>query len=408
MLLRLIVAAGLLLSPAPLAQGSPPNPANMNDLQLQNGVDTVFTFSDPSSELDWVWRVYPANTLRPCDFTLEVTGLHIGVFDTDFATFVNGKNTCLADMMLSLGIASSTFPGLIEPVFHDPIGMIMSFGPGDPNNITLPDPGCPGPGELAGYDVEVDLTGGLGAGEGIVLTYTGLSSFVFTAFMPPGFSLSASGGTGGNACGLGDYPSPDGHSTDEEAVDILGTGYSRYGGAYLGGLVLAEPPSSVWASYLEFAEPMLSLRMDSGNGLGPTEGMHSVHYDCPPGAGGSIGARLYDWDQIGADGVVMGTLAGPLASCLNFKGGQLGLQPADPLFSLFLGKWSGTVVQTSDTHGPPTGTIFDNGEMTTADLPLPPQLVPVGLGLAIFFQGFTKKPGQPARGSQVTLLQIYG
>jgi hypothetical protein len=380
----------------------------MNDMQLHNGLDEVLTFSDPSNLNDWVWRVWPWETLDSCTPTLEITGLHIGLFDTDFATFVNGNNTCFADMMLSAGLEVPSIPGLIMPDFLDPFRTLISFGPGNPNNISLPDPGCPGPGELPGYEVELDITGGQGVGAGVLYASDGLRDLVLTAFMPPGFSLSATGGTGGNACGMGDYPSPDGHSTDEEAFDVLGTGYSPYGGRVTGNVVDPDAPSEVWASYVEFAEPMLALRMDSGHGLGPTEGLHGIHYDCPPDGGGSIGARLYDWAQIGASAVVMGTLSPPLESCLNFKGGKLGLRPTDPFFNFLLGQWSGTVVQTSDTHGPPTGTIFDNGEMATASLPLPPQLIPLGLTVPLSFQGFTKKPGQPAHGTQVTTLYLHG
>jgi hypothetical protein len=413
----LTCVAACLVGSALHAQGTPPNPSNENDLQLHNGADTFFFYSDPSDPTDFFWKVWPKEIMRSCSGTLEVIGLHISVADTDFTTAPGGLNTVLADMLLSKSSAAVPVnPGNIEPDLGDPNGTLISFGAQSPNNVFLTDPGCPPMGYIYGFDIDVDLSGGAGVGNGIPVVADGARNTVFTTFMPgPGFSLSA-GGVGGNACGAGDYPTPDLHSTDqvpggkgEEQFDFLGGGYSAFGGFAIGGVLGGtDLVTEVACSYLQFSESTLAMNMNSGLGQGVTEGLHGIHYNCPAGPGGSIGARLYDWSQIGAGAVVTGTLSPPLASCVNFKGGKLGLVPTDPLFNVFLGLWSGTVGQTSDTHGPPTFSVFDNGEFTTLSLPLPAQAVPVGVSVPLHFQGFTKKPGQAAHGTQITRLILHG
>jgi len=418
MLRRVLTCVAACLAGSALhAQGAPPNPSNENDLQLHNGPDTFFFYSDPSDPTDFFWKVWPKEVMRSCTGTMEIIGLHISLADTDFSTIIGANNTVLPDMFFSKSSAAPPAnPGNIEPDQNDPNGTLISFGPQSPNNVFLTDPGCPPVGYIYGFDLDVDLSGGTGPGNGITVVANGATNTVFTTFLAgPGFSLGPNG-VGGNACGQGDYPTSDLHSTDqvaggkgEEQFDFIGGGYSAFGGFAVGGVLGGtDLVTEVACNYLEFSGSTLAMNMNSGLGQGVTEGLHGIHYNCPPGPGGSIGARLYDWAQIGGNAVVTGTLTPPLGSCLNFKGGKLGLLPTDPLFNVLLGFWSGPVTQKSDTHGLPTFSVFDNGEFATVSLPLPGQVLPLGASVGLHFQGFTKKPGQPAHGTQVTTLILHG
>jgi hypothetical protein len=405
-------------------------PGNENDLQLQNGIDLIYIYTDPSigpsvgssgiadfATNDFFWRVDSKDTLRHCAGTVEITGFDIWDFDGDFTALEGGlNNTALADYYISKSDTTNppANPGQIEPDQTDPNGVVLTFGAGGPkNNAFLTDPGCPPVGFITGYELEVDITGGAGVGAGIVVTADGVTDLCLTTFIPgAGHTYS-----GANTCadGNGDGSMPDGHSTDvggaigETAFDLIGGGqYSAFGGfGQAGALGGTDGVKEHASNFLEFAEPILAMNVNSSTGQGIEEGQAGVHYDCPPAAGGSLGARLYAWQGLTRPAAVMGTLAAPLPVCVNFKGGKLGLSPTDPLFNIFLGLWQGTVIQT-DNGLPMTGTVFDDGTFTTLSLPLPGQVIPVGVTIPLSFQGFYKKTSGLVEGSQVTRWFMHG
>jgi hypothetical protein len=399
-------------------------PGNENDLQLANGTDIVYIYDDPSigpgvgtsgvpdfATNSYYWKVMSKDTLRHCSGTMEITGMDIWNFDGDYAVLEGGvNNTALADSFISTGLA--TVP--IEPDQADAGATLLTFGPGGPkNNIFVTNPGCPPPGYIYGFEFEVDITGGAGVGSGIPMAANGATDRVFTSFIP-GAGMTFSGA---NTCGdgNGDGAAVDGHSSDvggaigETQFDVVGGGVGSLFGGFgtLGATAGQDGVHEVAQQFLEFAEPTLAMNVNSATGQGIEEGLAGVHYDCPPAVGGSIGARLYAWQGKGRPAAVMGTLSAPLAACVNFKGGKLGLSPTDPLFNIFLGLWQGTVIQT-DNGLAATGTVFDDGTFTTLSLPLPGQVIPVGVTIPLSFQGFYKKTTGTVEGSQVTRLFLHG
>jgi len=410
------------------AAGAQVIPGNENDLTLNNGWDLMYVYDDPSigppvgtsgvpdfATNSWFWKVMPKETLLHRTGVMEATGLDFLHQDGDFGVTENGNNTAFADYFVSGADTTNPplEPGLIEPDQADPNGVLISFGPGGPkNNVFITDPGCAPTAYAWAYEIDVDLTGGAGPGAGIPILADGLHDLCLTTFVPgAGHTYS-----GPNTCGddNGDGAVVDGHSSNmvgaigETPFDLDGGGNSRFGG--FGTLGMAAGTDGVHeapASCLQFAEPTLAMVVNSATGQGLEEGLAGVHYNCPVGAGGSIGARLYAWQGLGRPAAVVGTLAPPLPSSLKFKGGDLLLSPVDPLFQLFLGLWQGTVVQTDNGHAA-TGTEFDDGTFTTVQLPLPPQVVSIGTTVTLSFQGFWKKPSGQLEGSQVTRFFMHG
>jgi len=401
-------------------------PGNENDLVLANGTDIVYIYDDPSigpgvgtsgvpdfATNSYFWKAMSRDTLRACAGTMEITGLDIWNFDGDYAVLEGGvNNTALADMFVSTCVPVPGQP--FEPDQADAGATLLSFGPGGPkNNIFVTDPGCPPPGYIYGFEFEVDVTGGAGVGAGIAMTANGATERCFTSFVPgAGHTYS-----GANTCAdnNGDGAAVDAHSSDvggaigETQFDVIGGGVaSQFGGfGTLGATAGVDGVKEAAQQFLEFATPTLAMNVNSATGQGVEEGLAGVHYNCPPAVGGSIGARLYAWQGLGRPAAVMGTLAAPLASCVNFKGGKLGLSPTDPLFNIFLGLWQGVIVQT-DNGAAATGTVFDDGTFTTLSLPLPGQVIPVGVTVPLSFQGFYKKTTGTVEGSQVTRLFLHG
>jgi len=402
-------------------------PGNQNDLQLANGQDIIYIYDDPSigppvgtsgvpdfATNTWFWKVMSKDTLRHCAGTMEVTGMNIWSYDGDYAVLEGGvNNTALADYFLSTCLPP--VPGAaIEPNPADPNGTLLTFGPGGPkNNVFITDPGCPPPGYTYGFEITVDITGGAGVGAGIPMVANGTTDQALTCFIPgAGHTFS-----GANTCAdnNGDGVSPDAHSSDqggavgETQFDVVGGGVtSLFGGAgTLGAVVLGDGVKEVAQNWIEFAEPTLVMNVNSATGQGVEEGLAGIHYNCPPAVGGSLGARLYAWQGKGRPAAVMGTLAAPLGSCVNFKGSKLGLNPTDPLFNVFLGLWQGVIIQT-DNGGAATGTAFDDGTFTTLSLPLPGQVIPIGVTVPLSFQGFYKKTSGQVDGTQVTRFFLHG
>jgi hypothetical protein len=425
----------LLLGSMASAQGTPPNPANENDMATTvsvNGGDFLYVYNDPSlgqaaglavavadavDDTDWYWKVNPKGTLNSCNDALEMAGLTFFIFDFDFAVGdggVNGFNCAAPDMIFSdsnNGVGSVT-PGNLEPDFLDAAATLLQFGPSDINNNTiLPDPGCPPAGYLYGYQLDAALS--TGVGDGLIILADGATDLVQTVVLPGGAHTFS----GGNSCldpTAGTGTLPDLHSgtaaggIGETQFDVLGDGLSANGGYGIAGAITGtDVNAEIAVNSVQFFEPITVMRVDSATGVGMEEGTGSINYDCPAGVGGALGARLYAWQGIGRPAAVLGTLAAPLGTCVNFLGGKLGLSPTDPLFGIFLGLWQGTVVQT-DNGLPLGGTVFDDGTFDTLSLPLPAQVIPVGFTVPLSFQGFYKTTSGAVVGSQVRKLFLHG
>lgn len=439
--------AALLLCSVASAQG---NSGNQNDLRLENEGDFLYVYDDPSigpqvgtsgvadfATNTYVYRTFSRDTLRHCSGAMEITSFDFFDFDTDWAIVdANGNNTALADWFVGAvdpaGPQSPT--GTFEP--DQANGTLFSFGnaatPGI-NNVFVTDPGCPTVANtIRGFEFQIDITGGLGAGNGLPITANGATDLEYTVFIPGGGQTI----TGANSCvtsGLGDQSLCDLHSSSnnsptegETQFDLIGGGTaSAFGGfGTLGAAAGTDGVSETYCAFAQYTEPTLAMvvrsnvgHVDPGPAAGVAlsnpdvqleEGLAAVHYDCPPAAGGKLSARLYAWQGLGRPAAVIGTIAAPLASCLTFKGDKLGVSPTDPLFKVFLSLWQGTVIATDNQYAVPTGTNFDDHVFNALALPLPAQLIPVGVTIPLSFQGFYKKTSGQVSGSQVTRLFLHG
>jgi hypothetical protein len=422
----LVIGLGSGLAGHAAAQGTPPNPNHENDVALNNGVDLVYVYSDPSigpevgtvtpasclATNDYFWKAYPREVMRSCSGSLEVSGIEFGIADGDPVTLdASGNNTALPDILITAGELSTVFPGLIVPDPARVLGQI-SFGDGGPgvNNIFVPweCACCPD----AEFYYSVDVTIGTGAGDGITLSPAdGSTDFVVTTFVPGGGMTFS----GDNACmnGAGDGAAPDWHSSDvggaigETMADFTHGSYSPYGGfSHAGQSDGTDSVREVACVELQFFEPMLDLRCDSKTGMGAETGTNGLHLDTSPG-NVTVSARIYAWQDIGQQAAVAGTLSPPLGSCLAFAGGKLGLDPGDPLFALLLGAWHSPPLVTQSWDGnPPTFTPIDDGTFTTPQLVVP--ALPVGLAVPLHFQGFVRKPGGGMESTQIWTTYLHG
>src|SRR5262245_6166447 len=168
---------------------APLGSAQLNELQLCNGGDGLFTYSDPSVGFatgvfppdiaggDWVWKVFPAPTLRVADggfppHLIEVTGIQVALYDTDW-----GTGPSFYDLIFTTGIPTGLPDGNIGPDFASPslvflsLGAAAAFGIVNPC-LVAPPLGCIGPcppaGLVAGYSVEFTFFGGPGPTGGML------------------------------------------------------------------------------------------------------------------------------------------------------------------------------------------------------------------------------------------------
>jgi len=441
--------AALLMCGLASAQG---NAGNQNDLRLENEGDFLYVYDDPSigpnvgssgvpdfATNTYLWRTFSRDTLRHCSGTMEITSIDFSDFDTDWtAVDLNGNNTAIADLYLSAADpAGPQAPtGTFAP--DQAVGLGITFGNGATpgiNNAFITDPGCAPAGQIAGYEFQVDLTGGLGAGNGVAITANGATDLLYTTFIPGGGQTI----TGPSSCvanPIGDASLCDLHSgslgagasEQENGFDIQGLGTDSCFGGFgtLGATAGADAVAEVNCNYCQFTEPTLAMvtasgvgHVDPGPAAGVTltnsnvqleEGLAGVHYNCPPvgNTQGRLAARLYAWQGLGRPAAVMGTISAPLASCVNFKGGKLGLSPTDPLFNTFLGLWQGAVTKRNNQYALPQNNDFDDAVLDTLALPLPAQLIPIGVTVPLSFQGFYKKTTGTVEGSQVTKLSLHG
>src|SRR5262249_30170929 len=149
----------------------------------------------------------------------------------------------------------------IEPDQNDATATLVTFGPGGPkNNVFITNPGCPPPGYVYGFEIDVDVTGGAGVGAGIPIVANGATDRSFTAFIPgAGHTFS-----GANTCndGNGDGAAVDSHSSDvggaigETQFDVVGGGVGSLFGGFgtLGATAGQDGVHEAAQQFLEFAE----------------------------------------------------------------------------------------------------------------------------------------------------------
>ncbi len=432
----LSAAAALLLSGFAAAQVV--NLNNDNDQQLNNGGDFIYNYgASPTpgpmvgtsgvpdyATNQWFWKVNSRDTMRRCNGTIELVGLDMFNSDGDYtATDINLLNTNNQDVHVTSQdtVNIPVNAGQIEP--DQAAGVLFSFGAPPAgsveNNDFLTDPGCPPVGYINVYELDVDVTGGLGAGFGVTFTADGLTDLIQTVFIPGGSFLddatlghpnSCADNNGDGNIGADEHSGTAAGGPGEEGFDTIGGNlYSAFGGyGSIGLLGGTDVVKETYAGFPQFAEPIVVNRMNSNLGQGATEGLNGVHYDCSPIAGGQLGARLYAWQGIGRPGFVLGGVA-PLAVCANLKGDKLGINPAifPGIWSTFLNNWQGVVIQT-DNGAPATNTGFDDGTHTTILFGLPPQVIAIGGSAALYFQGGYKKVGGLISLSQVSKLTLHG
>lgn len=433
-------ASAILLGSIASAQGTPPNPNRENDIagcvdaNLGAGFDGfLYVYNDPSvgdaagtqatialatDDEDWAWKVYPKERLNYCANSAEISGLTFFSYDFDFNVTdggINGFNAAIADLIFTVGNGGvgSVVPGNIEPDLTDPNGVLVQFGPSDVNNNTaLPAPPCPPVGFLYGYGFDAAI--GTGAGDGIIIVADGTEDLVQTQVIPgAGHTFS-----GGNSCGdpnAGTGSLVDLHSgcglggIGETPFDLLG-GVSPYGGFGIAGAIFGQDATcEIAVASIQLFQPTMTTRMDSAVGNPIEEGLAAVHYDCPPGTGGSLGARMYAWEAIGESGAIIPSLALiPAGGCAPFLGGQTGINLAGPLTGIFLNLWQIPIVQ-ADNDAAATATVFDDGVGNALQLPLPAQLIPVGVTIPLHFQGWWRAfPGDPLRNTNVHTMFLHG
>ena len=371
-----------------------------NDLILNNGVDRLFVFSDPSIGSpagtfppDWTsdlfYKVFPRETVHAPDGDLLLTGLNLVIYDTDWTTSPD-----FFDMFLSAGIESSlgsgANPGNIEPLIGDPMGLLISPGPsGLPDPCLAPgDPlGCGGPCPpfdplagfgAAGYEIDVQLLSPIALDGTSFHAADGNTDVVLTFFHPGGMPFSA-----GGTCGQGDYVIADAHSTPfvfapgipETQADWLGTGYSAYSGFQVGlfpGFTAEGVDESPWG-VLQFDEAMLNVTVDPAGGPPLETGLAGINPSVGLGFT-ELGVQIHADQNIGdlAFGGVSssGFLPAPVPV---FGSAQLLLFP-DGLTFAIASSWNGVI-------GP-------DGIFTSATVPVPSS----SAGLDLFLQGILLDP----------------
>lgn len=442
--------ASLLASAAVLAGSAMAQPVgNENDLQLTHDVDVVFFYASPNSggpvdtitlapppggietTNDHVWRVVPASTIRQCGGTMEIVAIDVLWFDTDYTTLEGANNTSLCDFAFTRGIGSTFNPTQISPDWNDPNGIAFSFGPGAPfNNAFLPDPGCPPAGFVTGYELDIDLTGGAGAGFGIPIVADGTTDYVWTVFIPAGsIGILA----GGGACGLGDSILADSHATalagaaiGESQPDFNGTGYSPFGGwngFVAGGVDQVDAPSEAMWWITQFSDRTIQINTDNNPAhlefctqvAWPESGLGGINMSVSAGTS-SVGHQYYSHQGIGNNAAVVLNVGPPIyPACVPLaQGTGLGLNPLDPFFNLYLGLPAGIglgLIAASDCENtiPGAGDAFEDGTWTPGSFGAPGapalQLGPIpaaAVGFSLKCQGLEQRPNGSLVASQVS------
>lgn len=385
-----------------------------NRVQLDNGGETVIWLNDPfvgsdPTRGDWTgdyfWKVLPADVLRTGDGVASLTGIEYYVFDQDWDL----DDATLWAYALTEGVKSEDLggggsgfsPGNIEPWMADPSALLVpgieNAGLGNPLGAGQ----CPPGDSIAGWLITETFEDTDGALIPIKeLIADGAHDYVYSAFFPDGQSATFGGancGGGGNATfqyyvSTDTFEVPDG---GENIPDVLGTGYSAYGGRHFGdpqggGFHFPVANSFDRGAQLafHFDRPTLNVVVDAGlDGHGPERGLASLHVPLgldaaglPAGTQCSLGWEIYSADALGkGDRLAMAaaTFMQPLGTAVPFFGGStLLLNSVDPVFLSSLLSWGFPAFQ-------------DEGSESVARSGLIPiQAEPAFLGTAIWMQGF--------------------
>jgi len=356
-----------------------------NALELTNGADGFFYYSDPSigpppGTLSWTgdywWKVYPKEVMRHPLGKLTLTGLTLEIADTNWAT----PPTRTFDMYFTPGVVDppGTFatgtivPDRLSPLGFQLLGVVFPGGLPCPYPTTCP---CPPTDVIHGYELELTFP------SGIELKADGNVDWTYVTFFPPG--MSASGGL----CGFGDLVSQDAHSSDvfqvhagEAQTEATSIGMSKYGGFHLGGdpvdELRADSLDNVYGGALQFREPVCEPRVDYSASFGfggPEAGLAGLNYSR---SHGKLGMRLRHASAPGEVGFFFGSFAPFLpGSGVPIFDIHILVDVSDPVASQLSGLWSGP--------------LAPSGVLDTVPLTFPP----VTVGHPLRLQGFTFNAG---------------
>jgi len=368
----------------------------LNELQLCNGGDGLFAYSDPSTTTDFVWKVFPKETLRAADqngpHQMELNGITLALYDTSWNT-----SPSFYDIIFTSGMPSGV-PDNIGPNLSDPNATLLSLG--SAAALGIPDPctlagnplgcvgGCPPAGLIGGYSVEFALAGGTGPNGGLLVPADGNTDLVVVSNVgPAGMTLTP--GTG--QCGQGDYTFCDLHSsnvfasTPGEFQAPTASGNSPYGGFSIAGTPNADAMDEVQDMPVEFQQPVVEGRTSfdpaANPGLGTTGlGLSSLRFSVGGGTNG-YGTKIVSAGHVGEFGFVFGTVVPQLPyPGIPLFGMDILVNIADPLANTTSSFWNGTITPVNN-GGPP----FDDGVLV-----MPLLTVPVaGIGAPFNFQGYT-------------------
>jgi hypothetical protein len=374
---------------ASLALAATSHPQTSNDVPLSNGGDVLFTFPTPtvgSSGASWgelYWRTLPGDRILAHQHgisgaqTMEVSGFHEQLFDTDWAT-----SPPFYDRLIGPAVPSAVPCGL-DPAFLQ-TGLLttetlVSLGPsgfGSPCTL-VPSLCSPTGSTCTGLGWTVDILIGSGPGDGVVVPADGTSGsdLAITYVVPGGMTIA------GGACGQGDYANQQLYSNDETQVDDCG-GVSAFSGFHLPGAGAGQPDAVTDSpvAMVGFREPVLNVVADSGGGVevGANGGgaLNGLKLDTSAGSA-SIGLEVRDLAGVGelaAVGAAFAPLGPPGPTFLR---AHLLILPTIGTPSCF----SGSVI-------PMTFGFTPEGAFVTCQAPLPP----VPGQVDVYWQGLILDP----------------
>lgn len=374
-----------------------------NRLQLDNGGDVFVSLSNPTVGSDppmgdysgdLYTKVYPKEVLLHPKGTMSVTGIQYSVFDTDWdlddADLWSWALTVGVESSDTVGGGSGVNPGNIEPLFTDPLAVILPEVPGVGLGNPLGFGNCPPANEIAGWDVVETFLDMNGQPVDILeLVADGTTDYVFTHFAPDGHELFS----GGANCGPGNATLSYLLSTDfksfpfasfdgENQPDFLGTGYSAFGGERQGGSADFAPNGVDETPVVRFFfdEPTLSACPNAGTGTGIEHGLAGMNLPIgvdsggvPTGASATVGWRMYsDSANPGTPGAnalrvgaVFGTIGAPLpAPGFDLNGACFMMNPSDILFVDSFIAWGLLFFEgvDSDSDGDVDYTIYESAQ----------------------------------------------
>lgn len=238
------LAAGLVIAGAVTAQNTPNNRRDLN-----NGVDVVFIYGDPTvgasagsgfidTSGDLWYLVHPRQSMIASSGSTEASGAQFEIYDGNWTT-----PATYYDVLFGPGALNNPNDPLnITPDFS-PAGLgasilLLGGSSGLPNPCTASPGFCTSIGGTSicapsGFVVGWIVSFGFSAcdGTGIVLTANNTVDNVVTGFLPGGMTWST--GPAG-PCGAGDYTLMTIASTNETQADTGTAGASRYGGFQIG------------------------------------------------------------------------------------------------------------------------------------------------------------------------------